>query len=150
MPGRTQRFARVLVIAAIASVLPLAAADERKQRVNNEAEIRHTIQLDPQPASRSCKAQLELEYCQKGAEVHVDKRLRNAACAASSGSYVIEVRYRGGDGELKSKSFAETWKRDDDQPVTTSSDYAIEANVDVVRVRSRKLRCECTEPAAGE
>ena len=151
MPGTKHRAAwAVAAVAAAAGALTPAVADEQKKRVNNESEIRHTIQLDSQPASRSCKAALELEYYQKGASVHVDKKIRNADCAASSGSYVIEVRYRGSDGEIRSKSFDETWQRDDDQPVVTSSDYAIEDNVDVVRVRSRKLRCECAEPPDGD
>ena len=123
------------------------AASEGDRKVNNEAEIRHTMELEAHPDVRSCKATIELEYYQKGAAVHVESVLTNAACAASSGSYVIEVRYRGDDAELKSMAFPETWQRDDDQPVKAASDYAIEDDVDVVRVRPKKLRCQCSEPA---
>ncbi|MEO1202597.1 MAG: hypothetical protein AAFX10_07820 [Pseudomonadota bacterium] len=134
----------------IAMALVPAAAEQSKRKVNNEAEIRHTMALEPAHVGRACEARLELEYYQKGPEVHVDTVLSNSACAASSGSYVVEVRYRDSDGEIDSKLFDETWSRDDDQPVKASRDYAVADNVDVIRVRSRRLRCECAEPRDAE
>lgn len=134
------------IVAAMALVP--ANAEQSKRKVNNEAEIRHTMTLEPAHTGRACDARLEVEYYQKGAEVHVDTELFNDACDASSGTYVIEVRYRDDDGEINSKLFDEAWSRDDDQPVKASRDYAVADNVDVIRVRSRKLRCECAEAKA--
>jgi hypothetical protein len=134
------------IAAAAALALPASAfADAPDRDVNNEAEIKHSIELEARYAVHACKAQLELEYYQKGADVHVDSVLSNAACAASSGSYVIEVRYRGADDVVVSRRFDETWERSDAAPVRASKVYPVGDNVDVVRVRPRKLRCTCSD-----
>jgi hypothetical protein len=46
---------------------------------------------------------------------------------------------------LKTLEFVESWRRDDDQPVKFSADYEIGENVDLVRARSRQLRCTCAD-----
>ena len=126
-----------------------AAADDDEQQINNEAEIRHKIELAPPEADNACKAVLELEYYQKGHEVRVNSELTNPDCSASSGTYSIEVRLRDDDGNTSSKSFDEVWARNDAEPIILSRDYLVGDNVDVLRVRPRKLRCECTDFEAG-
>ena len=134
-----------------------AAQDQHRERVRparegiavgNEVELKHEIELKHTETVHACEARLELEYYQKGTEVHVESTLTNEICAASSGSYVIQVRYRDENGNDLSKEFDENWQRDDDQPIVVAKDYFVADNVDVLRVRSRKLRCKCAAQPA--
>lgn len=124
-----------------------AVADEDESNINNEAKIRTTIVFEQRFATNVCKAELEIEYYQKGSSVHVESTLTNADCGASSGSYVIQVRYRGADRQTRSKEFAELWERTDITPVLDVKDYYIADDVDIIRVRSRKLDCSCAPEA---
>lgn len=124
-----------------------AIADEDESNINNEAKIRTTIVVEQSFATNACKAELEIEYYQKGSSVHVESTLTNADCGASSGSYVIQVRYRGADRQTRSKDFAESWRRTDTAPVLDVKDYYIADDVDIIRVRSRKLDCSCAPEA---
>ena len=125
----------------------LAVADEDESNINNEAKIRTSIAVEQTPATNACKAELEIEYYQKGSSAHVESTLTNEDCGASSGSYVIQVRYRGADRQTQSKDFAESWVRTDTAPVEIEKDYYIADDVDIIRVRSRKLRCNCATEA---
>lgn len=148
---------RILGAAAAATALIIAASASAGEIAGQEAEIKMTIELEPTHVDRSCQAQLDMSYYQKGPSVVVESELTNDNCGASSGTYVIEVRYRSDSPEILKKEFPETWERPDDQPVRAEKEYFVAENVDVVRVRSRKLRCECAveeapadEPPATE
>ncbi len=107
------------------------------------AEIRIQIEAEHEYVTNACEARLEVSYYQKGDSVHVETELSNDQCGASSGSYALEVRYRGDDGETRSVEFEELWERSDAEPITLGKDYYVAENIDVLRVRSRRLRCEC-------
>jgi hypothetical protein len=100
-----------------------------------------------------CEASASMEYFQRGAEADVKAKVDNADCAASSGSFVVEVTIRA-DGETESVKlrFEEEWHRDDDAPVDVERRYPIGDDVDLLRVRIRKLSCDCaaddTSPAS--
>ena len=121
----------------------LAVADDAERRINNEAEISTTIEAECAFATNACKAAIEIEYYQKGSSVHVESSLTNDDCDASSGTYVIQVWYRGADGQSQSKDFPETWERLSSSPVVVEKDYFVADDVDILRVRSRKLNCTC-------
>ena len=127
-----------------------ALADEDESNINNEAKIRTTIAIEQIPATIVCKAQLEIEYYQKGSSAHVESTLTNEECGASSGSYVIQVRYRGADRQTQSKEFSELWERSDTAPVLAEKDYFIADDIDIVRVRSRKLNCTCAPEESAD
>ena len=122
----------------------LAVADDAENRINNEAEIRTTIEVEYEYATNACKAAMEIEYYQKGSSAHVESTLTNDDCDASSGTYVIQIRYRDADGQSQSKDFTETWRQVDSNPLVIEKDYFIADDIDVQRVRSRKLDCTCT------
>ena len=61
------------------------------------------------------------------------------------GDYEIEVRVRDANGDQQVLVFSESWQRDDDQPVAISADYPIGEDVELIRLRSRGLRCACLE-----
>jgi len=94
---------------------------------------------------KGCAATLGLEYYQKGTDAHVKSTLKNEQCAASSGSYVLRIRYRPDEGEMDEVEFEETWSRDDDADVVVEKDYFVGENLEIHRVTSAKLRCDCTE-----
>lgn len=109
----------------------------------NEAEIRIQVEMKQEFAVKACQAQVATEWYQKGASAHVEAELNNPDCGASSGSFVVEVHYRGDDGEDKVVKFDETWRREDSNTLAIEKDYLVADNVDITRVRTRKLRCEC-------
>lgn len=141
---RTTVFVSVFVsfFAATAALADEHGGDERVID-GQAAEIRIRIEAEHEYVTNACEARLEVEYYQKGDSVHVETELRNDQCGASSGSYALEVRYRGDDGEIQTVEFEEVWERSDAAPITQGKDYYVAENVDVMRVRSRRLRCEC-------
>jgi len=94
---------------------------------------------------KGCAATLGLEYYQKGTDARVKSTLNNEQCAASSGSYVLRIRYRPDEGEMGEVEYEETWSRDDDVDVVVEKDYFVGEDLDIRRVSSAKLRCTCTE-----
>ena len=98
----------------------------------------------------ACKADLRLEYFQKGANAHVKSTLSNEQCGASAGNYTIRVQYRDAEGNTKLLEFDETWNRDDDADVASEKDYFIGDDIDIMRIKSRNLSCHCEEPAMLE
>ena len=90
-----------------------------------------------------CKANLQLEYWQKGDAAEVTSTLLNPECGASSGVYTVQIRYRRDDGETLTDDYRETWSREDSEPIVTTRLYPIGDNVDLIRVRSRGLSCSC-------
>lgn len=95
-----------------------------------------------------CEASMVLDYVQIGTSASVEGVIENEDCGASGGEYTIQARVRDETGETKTLDFPESWQRDDDQPVSFSAEYPIGTNVELVRIRSRGLRCECAEPLA--
>lgn len=100
-------------------------------------------QEQPSEALRGCTAWVDLEYYQKNTHVYVKSTLTNEQCAASSGSYVIRIRYLPDEGEPDEIEFEETWSRDDDADIVTEKEYYVGENLEVRRVRSSKLKCVC-------
>ena len=93
-----------------------------------------------------CAATLGLEYYQKGTHAHVTSTLRNDQCAASSGSYVIRIKYRRDEGGQDEVQYEETWSREDNADVVTEKDYYVGEDLEVRRVSSSQLTCACTDP----
>lgn len=106
-----------------------------------------SVEMEAKYQNNACMANLGLEYFQKGDAVNVKSTVTNGDCAASSGSYTIRVRVRDDDGETSNIDFEETWARDDDADVVNEKDYPVGDSVDVLRVKGRKLRCECAAAA---
>lgn len=124
------------------ALLSTALADDEIE-LSNEAGIATSIELTQPTVATACKADIAVEWYQKGASVHVDAELNNPTCAASSGTYVVQVKYRDGSPDQQSKEFDVSWSRDDNATLKTANDYLIADDIDVTRVRIRKLRCKC-------
>lgn len=117
------------------------AQEEDKDQLT--IEFSKTITLEKRVGG--CQANLQMEYWQKGHIAEVQSTLTNPDCAASSGHYTISVRYRNDDGEMHSDEYQETWERSDGEPVTATKHYEIGDDVDLIRVRSRRLSCSCAD-----
>lgn len=144
-----QAFTCAMLLAALPAAGHQHVDKDGNPIITNEAEITLRVEMEQSYATQSCEARLELEYYQKGSSAHVDTRLSNGTCGASSGTYTLVVRYRDADGEFQSAEFEETWERDDDSPVVAARDYFVADDVDILRVRSRELRCVCADDSAG-
>ena len=60
--------------------------------------------------------------------------------------YSLRITVRGDcDTEPRTLSFEESWERSDDVPVETLRLYPIGDNVDLLRIKARKLSCECAD-----
>ena len=112
--------------------------------VRAETEVTFSIDVPP-PKNVQCAAAVEIEYTQRDTKVAVEGTLEHKECAASAGEYKVAVSIRDASGELKTLEFAESWRREDARPVRVSGDYPIGENAELVRVRTRQLRCTCAD-----
>ena len=119
-----------------------ACGEESTSVLSAEKEVTFRLEV-AEPDTRYCRAEIALEYSQRNTIAHVEGVIKNEECPASHGEYTIELSVRDGNGESKQLEFDELWQRDDDQPVTFTSDYSIGENVELIRARTRRLRCVC-------
>jgi len=124
-----------------------AAADE-------SVSFSKTMKMEVEQETTGCVASASFEYLQRGAEAEVEARIENDDCAASSGEFVVEAMIRAdGIDEAEKLKFPETWSRDDDASIVLTRRYSIGDNVDLLRIRIRKLSCTCNvaaeEPASN-
>jgi hypothetical protein len=109
------------------------------------ASLQTTALAGEEYTSRSCTASAAVSYSQHGAEADVEMTLENRHCAASSGDFIVVLTVKAGDAaEAEKLRFEESWARSDDQPVFIAKRYPIGDNVDLLRIRIRKLTCDCT------
>jgi hypothetical protein len=110
--------------------------------LRSEREVTRTLEIAV-PATLQCETRIDLEYVQRDTLARVNGVIENETCAASSGNYEIEVQVEDENGETTTLVFGESWQRDDDRPVAFAADYPIGENVELIRIRSRRLRCTC-------
>lgn len=118
---------------------------EEQGQSGRHAEKKYIIKLETTPHKQYCQASSSIEYFQSDDVATVTGEIRNEDCATSSGTFTMNVRFRDSDGELHDLEFEETWQREDDQSITFDREYVIGKNVDLVRVRTRRMKCVCAE-----
>ena len=124
---------------------------QEQQESRQRAEIRYEMTLEATPpAERSCEATIYFTYLQRDTVAVVDSTIENFDCAASGGSYTIIVRFRDDSGQMHSLEFPETWRRGDDRALDARKEYHIGSDVDLVSVRSRRMRCVCENTAESQ
>ena len=116
-------------------------------------EVLGKITLTPTPRFvPECEAQLSISYTQMYDRVRVRTHVEHEGCPASSGDYTIRVRTTGDDGETDTRSFEETWQRDDAEPLEITSYYDMNPEHRLVWAQvntSRKTNCRCLDDAAA-
>jgi hypothetical protein len=120
--------------------------DGAKTQVVVEQDVTVKLEIKQKPTA-ACEATINFDYQQRDALAHVTGAIENAQCAASGGDYVLAVMIRDAKGELTTLEFPQEWARSDAEPVKFTHDLPIGPNVDLQNVRSRRLRCTCTEAA---
>lgn len=113
-----------------------------------EAVRKYKIPFETTEHKTYCKARVSLEYGQYDTEARYDGEITVEDCGPSGGTYVISVRYRDASGEVRSVETEHTWHREDDQDVAIDGVQSIGENVDLIRVRARKVQCVCDEVAS--
>ncbi len=148
----------VAALVAPASAQDAPAVDDAESRVTRDGRrttIEHELPATTRelrmalPPSKRCSADISLSYIQKDTLASVEGSLGNAVCAASSGDYTLAISIRDENGETQTLEFTEVWQRTDDQPVVLEGEYPIGANVDLMRVRTRRASCTCAEAPAA-
>ncbi len=136
------------MLAAAAFLMLMPGGDVWSQEGRLEGkEYQITVPLEVEYYDDSCAANLGLEYYQKNTHAHVKATLKNTQCGASSGSYTVRILYRPDEGEQGEVQYEETWSRDDDADIVMEKEYYVGENLEVRRVRSSKLTCQCTQVA---
>jgi hypothetical protein len=115
-------------------------------QVEGRVEKQYTIRLDAPQGTAYCHAQIRTEYIQKNTIAAVKGEIENEDCGASGGEYTISIRFRDERGDVHNIEHLESWQREDDQNVSFQGEYLIGENVDLMRVRARKIVCICAEP----
>ncbi len=136
----------VLAVLILLGVTPVLADRD----VSNTLTKTKTVEMKVESTTSHCQATASLDYFQRGAEAQVETSIDTDECGPAQGSYVVKITVRGdGDEEARVLNFDETWERSDDAPVEAMRRYPIGDDVDLLRVRTRKLSCTCTEVSAG-
>ena len=92
-----------------------------------------------------CKASVWVEYNQYDTEARYNGEISNDECGPSCGTYTIAVRYRDESGQIHTAETGHTWQREDDQTVIIEGKHWIGANVDLMRVRAKRIQCVCAD-----
>jgi len=126
-----------------------AGKSEQNQADQREAssEKTFTIKLDAAPPTKYCKSNTSIEYFQNDTTAIVNGEIKIDGCTEASGQYTISLRYRDDAGDMHNIDFDETWQRNSIAPVIISHIYPMAENVDLIRVRARRARCVCNDPA---
>ena len=119
--------------------------DGSKTHVVVEQDVSVKLEIKQKPTA-TCAANVDFEYQQRNTVAHVTGAIENTQCAASGGDYVLAVTVRDANGEVNTLEFPQQWARSDAESVKFAFDLPIGPNVDLQNVRTRRLRCTCTEP----
>ena len=118
--------------------------------LETDIEFRHKVTLEASQKTRICSARVEIEYSQRNTMAEADGTIHTADCEAASGVYTIAARIKDESGQIHTIENQKSWSRSDDQPVHFSEELFIGENVDLIRVRARKIKCECTAATADQ
>lgn len=143
-----QASAIFFAFAAVSVAVGQESFDQEQMKVEGQVEKKYTLKLETTQHKLYCKAGISIEYTQRNTMARVSGTIENEDCAASSGGYIVAVRYRDEDGEIHNAEHPETWRRDDAEPFTLNHEYLIGDNMDLIRVRARKIQCVCAEMPA--
>ena len=137
-------------VTALACLSITAMAGQERTDGGNSAEKKYLIKMETTQHKLYCQARIALEYTQRNTVASVTGEIENDDCGASGGDYTMTVRFRDENGEVQNEEHEEQWQRDDDQVFAFEYEYTIGDNVDLIRVRARKIQCVCAEMPADD
>jgi hypothetical protein len=92
-----------------------------------------------------CQATVSLGYYQRNTLARVETSIENNSCLAGSGSLEISATIRDENGNTSTLAFPEQWQQNGDTKMEFVRDYPIGENVELLRVRSSKIKCDCSQ-----
>ena len=96
--------------------------------------------------SGECEGHFAISYFQAGDQINVDTEIKNDTCAASHGEYLLRVRTIDATGVSITRSFPESWSRQQEGIVRVTKSYSMDGGQSLVWVRvnsQRKTACRC-------
>ena len=133
-----------MIAGVMLSSMEVSAQDERELGSQNEATIKHTMQLGtPTVGANACQANIVIEYLQFDTKARVDSTIQNLDCGASSGDYTVRLRIRDDNDQLQTIEQVETWARENEEPLESQRTYEIGKDVYLIKVTTAKLSCKC-------
>ena len=97
----------------------------RRAAGQGEGRVIGTITLALEPRKPECEAGVSISYAQLNTQVSVETTVDHDGCAASGGDYEVRLRTVDVDGDVETRTFAESWSRTDAKPMTTTKLYDI-------------------------
>ncbi len=119
---------------------------EETLELKGEIKYEYKLSLTPTLTQPACRAEVSISYVPMYDKVRVETTVENDGCAASNGDYRLQVRTRGGDGDVLTEELNESWSRADALRVETTRTYPLDIDRELVWVRvrtSRKTNCRC-------
>lgn len=123
------------------------SSTDHTTKIEAHLEKPYTVKIEAKPHENyRCKVNVTVDYLQRNNIAHVESVVTNNDCGASSGTYVIALRFLDESQSSQEIEFKESWQRTDEQSLTLVKEYPIGDNVDLRRVRAKNLSCTCVEP----
>ncbi len=119
-----------LPLAAIAAEEPPAEPDEQHQ-----IKRKFTLPAQTLGPENACQAELGIAYTQMYDKVRVRTTVKNIDCADATGDYTIRIRTLNEAGEVRMRSFEESWAHAGEWPLVITEHYAMDGDTDLVWAR---------------
>ena len=145
MKAATIAAAALLLAGQSVAQVPMSEGHQRRFEGREAVEKKYQITFETTRHKQYCKARVWTEYLQNNTVVSVNGGIINEDCGPSSGEFTISVRFKDGSGEVRNVEFVEQWQRDDDREALFQGEYFMGEDVDLIRVRARKVSCVCAE-----
>ena len=116
--------------------------DANTLTIENEITTIFTI---PEIKLIPCQATLSLGYYQRNTFARVETSIENNSCVVGTGSLEISATIREEDGNTSTLAFPQQWQQNGETKLEFVGDYPIGENVELLRVRSSKIKCDCSQ-----
>ena len=144
MAGLPTRYCMALVASVVFSSVGLSQEAER-MHTGASAEKKYIVKLEATQHKQYCQARASIEYIQNDHVASVKGQIAKEGCVQAGGQYTVAVRIRDENGDLRNLEFQEPWSSDSELPLIFQADYEIGDDVDLIRVRTKSLKCVCVD-----
>lgn len=144
MSGLPARYCMTLV-ASIAFCSVGLSQEAERTHIGSAAEKKYIVKLEATPHRRYCTARASIEYIQNSDVASVRGQITKEGCVQAGGRYTVAVRIRDKNDDLQNLEFEERWSSDSELPFNFNADYEIGDDVDLIRVRTKSLKCVCAD-----
>ena len=129
-------------LGGLASRIQKNEADANTLSIENKITTSFTI---PEIKLIPCQASISLAYYQRNTFAHVETSIENKSCIVGAGSLEISATIRDENSNTSTLAFPKQWQQNGDTKLEFVDDYPIGENVELLRVRSSKIKCDCSK-----